>query len=183
MDRAKPGLLGSRPGGRLPKSGLRVEGGEEVPRASPVSGAAPVVEIMSGGRARPDMPPASGRPDGWVVSAAEASVTGPGLVLSGGSCGRMVGRPGWIRGLVGPAGSSCGVVAGEVPSLFLGRKEKGRRGARLAPWPVGAPSRPRPKKRLLSVGRGGEIPRAALDTREGRKVIPPELLGVNGSSL
>ena len=181
VERAKPGLLGSRPG-RLANNGLRVDGdgpaGASVANSDVVSSAPllnSIIVVVCLGFA--DMPAASGLP---VVASPVASVTGPGVVRSGGSRGLIVGTPRLIPGLLFLL-SCTGVVAAVVAAVVLGRNENGRE--RLLPCSRPLFPRPRPPKRFPIVGRGGENPRTGgfVDTSLGRKVIPP-VLGENVSA-
>ena len=193
VERAKPGLLGSRPG-RLANNGLRVEGAvgassvanSDVVSASLLFAVLNSIIVVCLGLA--DMPVASGLSDWRVVADPVASVTGPGVVRSGGSRGLIVGTPRLIPELLAVLLSCCTgvvavVVAAVVAAVVLGRNENGRRGDRLLPSSRPFFPRPRPPKRFPIVGRGGETPRTVgfVDTSFGRKVIPP-VLGENASS-
>ena len=190
VDRAKPGLLGIRPGrpGRLPNSDLRVEDGAvvSVTNSDVVStGGLPVLSsIVVVWPGVGDMP-ASAPPDWPVVSAAAVLVTEPGVVRRGGIRGLIVDGPRLILRLSVSSICCPGVVAAVVAGVLTmrGLNENGVLwgGRMLLPWS----SLPLGKNRFfLRVGRGGDTPRCVgSDTTFGRKVIPPLLLGVNASSL
>lgn len=79
--------------------------------------------------------PASGPPDWRVVSAADASLTEPGVVRSGGSRGLIVGTPRLIP-MPTSLPVSCDVVPAVVAAVvtpFRGLNENGRMGDRPLP--------------------------------------------------